>query len=130
MMNPEVWRHYQDYTSDLTGLTRRLGFGAAAVCWFFKGPDGGFPKPVLVSLAFVVAFFSLDVLQALIAALGLKAWIRRREQELWDKTGSIEGDYEKPHTLDRWPFALFLGKILVLFGAFAALGVELWRRIA
>ena len=84
----------------------------------------------MVSLALVVAFFSFDIFQALIAALGLKGWIRSREQELWDKTGSIEGEYEKPHTLDRWPFALFVGKIVVLFGSFTALGVELWRRIS
>lgn len=130
MKNAEVWRGYEEYTRDLTTLTRRLGFGATAVCWFFRTPEGGFPKPILASLALVVGFFSLDILQALIAALGLKSWIRGQEQELWDKTGSIEGEYEKPHTLDRWPFVLFIGKIIVLFAAFAALGVELWIRIA
>lgn len=130
MKNSEAWSHYQGYTSDLTNLTRRLGFGAAAVCWFFKTPQGGFPKPVLVSLALVVVFFSLDVLQALIAALALKAWVRGREKELWDTTGSIDGEYDKPDTVDRWPFRLFIGKIVVLFGVFAALGVELWRRIS
>jgi hypothetical protein len=130
MKNAEPWGDYRDYTSDLTGLTRRLGFGAAAVCWFFKTPDGAFPKPVLVSLALVVLFFSLEILQALIAAVVLKKWIRGREWELWDKTGTIEGEYDKPHALDRWPFILFIGKIFVLFCAFAALGVELWRRIS
>jgi hypothetical protein len=130
MTNKEVWSSYEDYTRGLTSLTRQLAFGAAAICWFFKTPEATFPKPILVSLAFVVGFFFLDILQPFIAALRLRSWIHGREQELWNKTNSIEGEYEKPRTLDRWPFRLFIGKIVVLVAVFVALGVELGRRIA
>jgi len=125
MNNVEVWSHYKTYTTDITDLSRRLAFGGAAVCWIFRNADGSFPRPVLWAFLGLFAFFGSDVLQSLVGAMGHRQWIRERENELFKATGSIDGEYSKPATLDKWPYRLFLSKLVFLAFSFLALGAHI-----
>ena len=129
MKNSEVWAHYDDYTKGLTALGRQLGFGAAAAAWVLKLPEGAFTSRLLAALGLTVAFFVIDILQGLSAAVPLRVWLYRREHQVFRATGSIEGEYHKPRSLDSVPFALFLAKFLILLTAYGFLGYEILNRL-
>jgi len=128
MTNKEVWEHYKDYTRDITEFSRKLAFAAAGICWFFKTQENTFPTMVLWALMFLVTFFVTDILQALLAAILLRWWIRKEEKAKWRKTKSIEGDYLKPAWLDVPAFVMFLAKTVSLLATFACIGAELVSR--
>lgn len=129
MNNAELWKSYDYYTGELTKFSRQLAFAAAAICWFFKTPEITFPKPILLSLVLIVAFFILDILQYFLAAHLLRWWTQREEQKMWKKKKTITGEYHKPQWLDIPSFLLFNVKIIVLFVSFVSLGVEFIARI-
>ena len=129
MTNAEAWASYVSYTKDLSDLMRKLGFGAAAVCWFFKSPQATFPDAVMAALMLVVLFFAMDMLQYLVAAVALRRWLRREEEKRWKDTGTIGGEYLKPASLDRIPYGFFMAKGATLLCAFFALGIEFAKRL-
>lgn len=118
MKNQEVWSNYKDYTRDITEFSRKLAFGGLAICWFFKGSDLVFPKLILASLLFFILFFIFDILQSLTGALLLRLWIRSEENRLWEETGSIDQEYNKPAWLDGPSYGFFIFKIISIFVAF------------
>ena len=136
MKNAQIWKQYQDYTKDVSVNARQLGFAAAAICWIFKAPQIGevpsllFPRLILWSLAFVVAFFSFDLLQLFLGAVLTRRWIRRAEKRLWQKTRSIEGEYHKPASIDIPVFILWCLKLLLLFLTFVLIGWHVLAAVA
>ena len=125
MKNQELWKQYEDYTKELTGNARKLAFAAAAICWFFKASDDKFPTLILFALSFVVLFFMADILQFFCGALMLRLWTRKQEKLKHKKTGTIEGDYDKPAWLDHPSFGLWCLKIIALFLSFLFIGLHL-----
>lgn len=128
MKHAELWASYNNYTLDLSKLTRQLAFAAAALCWFFRTPRTTFPPHIYVALTFVVAFFIADILQYFSGAWLVRIWTRKEEVRRWQEGQNIEGDYDKPWWLDVPPFVLFNVKIIALLAAFGFLGAELLRR--
>jgi len=125
----EIWEEYKESTNELTSNGRKLAFGAAAVCWFFKSPDAKFPTLIIFSLLFIVFFFTFDILQFLSSVVSLRSWAKKKEKEMYEKNGNLEGDVEKPGWLTRLPFSIFMLKILFLFLAFFFLIWEFHSRI-
>jgi len=129
MTGKELWEQYQHYTQDLTEHSRKLAFGGAAICWFFKSDKITFPPAIYWSLAFVVAFFICDVLHYLAGALVLRGWILAQEKMLWKAKKTIEGDFLKPTWVDIPAFTFFVLKSLFLITSFLCLGYEFYVRL-
>ena len=125
----ECWQQYATYTKDITDQGRKLGLVIGAACWFFKTPQASFPFWVLLSLLFLVAFFLLDLLQLLCAAVLLRWWTRSEEKKMWAEKNTIDGDVEKPWWLDKPPFVCFVVKIGALLASFVFLSVEFIKRL-
>ena len=125
MKNEELWASYVDYTKALSEFARKLGFGAAAICWFFKAPDNAFPPNVKISLIFVVLYFMFDLLQYMFGAALLRAWTRHTEKKMWKEKKTIEGDYEKPAWLDYPSYTLLWIKVISLLLGYIFLGLHL-----
>jgi hypothetical protein len=106
-------------------FARKLGFGAAAICWLFKSADNTFPPNIKISLAFVVLYFMLDMLQYMIAAALLRGWTMQAEKKMWAEKQTLDGDYEKPAWLDRPSYALWWAKVVSLLLGYAFIGLHL-----
>ncbi len=130
MTGRELWAQYQSYTRDVTENGRKLGFAAAAICWFFKDPGRvAFPIFILWSLGLLVIYFGCDVLHPFWASLRVKRFTETEEERLYKATQSIEGDIEKPRWVDKPAFVLYCLKVIFLLGSFAMLIAEFIRRI-
>lgn len=125
----DIWAEYKECTQALTSTSRKLSFGAAAICWFFKTPEATFPTFVIFSLLSVVFFFTFDILQFLVAALSIRGWARKKQKEMLQEEGNLEAEVYKPSWINRAPFLLFLIKIVFLFISFFWLGAEFYKRI-
>lgn len=126
----EIWAEYSQCTKELTEFGRKLAFGAAAICWFFKGPDATFPTLIYYSLLSVVLFFIFDISQFLTSALTIKFWVKGKEKEIIKKKKKLEeAEIDKPTWLPKAPFILFLIKIIFLFISYFWLGIEFCTRI-
>ena len=130
MTNAELWSQYQGYTRDATEFGRKIGFAAAAICWFFKDDHAGFPLSILWALLFVVGFFAADLLQSLSAAVVYRKWLHKEESRRLAEKETIEGEYKKPRKLDYPAFTFFWIKMFFLFLAYSSIGCELWTRQA
>ena len=123
MKNSDLWKSYADYTNNLSENARKLGFAAAAICWFFKDQQDRFPNLILVALGATVLFFLADILQYLLGALFVRVWTRHHEVKKYKATKSIEGEYDKPAWLDYPSYAMWWIKISSLLGAFSLIGL-------
>jgi hypothetical protein len=128
MQLTDIWQQYDFYTKGVTESSRKLAFATAAICCFFKTPEVTFPLPVLVSLALVIIFFFMDLLQYFLAALLRRFWARSQERKMWVEQGSINHEIQQPPWLDTPAFMLFICKILFLFGSFGSLTYEFYLR--
>jgi hypothetical protein len=122
MTNKDVWNQYKEYSQTTSEIARKFAFAGIAICWFFKTDDGIFPESVKFSLLLFLLFFFIDFLQYLISTFLLKFWIRKNEIKIWEETGNIEGDYQKPSYIDTPAFILFVLKIIILFVSFLIFG--------
>jgi len=122
MTNKDVWNQYKEYSQTTSEIARKFAFAGIAICWFFKTDDGLFPELVKISLLLFLLFFFIDFLQYLISTFLLKFWIRKNEIKIWEETGNIEGDYQKPSYIDMPAFILFVLKIIILFISFLIFG--------
>ena len=129
MKTTNLWNDYVFYTRDVTEHGRKLAFATAAICWFFKTPQVTFPTHILWSLAFVVCFFFLDILQYFSAGLLVGYWTRRQEKKMWKENGTIDGDIEKPAWLDKPAFVMFIFKMVFLMASFFCLACEFYLRL-
>jgi hypothetical protein len=125
----EVWNRYRDYTRDVTEHSRKLGFAAAAICWFFKTENFTFPSLILLSLTFVVSFFALDLAQYVLAAKRIKTFARQEEKKHWKEKRKIDVNTEVPESLDKPVQKLFTWKLVALFLSFGFLIAEFLRRL-
>lgn len=126
MKNADLWKQHEEYTASLSANCRKLAFASAAIGWIFKTPEGYFPGLILASLGFTIAFFLVDILQYLLAALFLRFWTQHQEAKRWKQTNTIDGDYDKPRWLD-WPaFVCLLAKVTFLLVAYALIIGHVW----
>ena len=100
MKNKEVWESYNFYTGEVTKHSRYLGFAGIAICWFFRTTEIKFPNFILFSLVLLVVFFVLDLAQYYVSAMRLRKWMQKEEAENEKNTGSVEGEYWPPKSLD------------------------------
>ena len=128
MKNEELWNQYKEYTQELTTNCRKLGFASAGICWFFKTEAYTFPTAIVYALAFTVAFFMLDILQYVTAAVLLRLWTRSQEIRMWEEHETIEGEYNKPAWLDYPSFTMWCLKIASLFLGFGFIAFHLFKR--
>lgn len=129
MTGKELWAEYQHYTRDITEYGRKLGFAGAAICWIFKNVDLTFPLMIYLALFFFVAFFMADIFQGVSAAITLRYFTEYHEKKLWETTGSINGNIDKPRWVD-WPaFTFFAVKIVCLMVGFAFIGVYIVMKL-
>lgn len=129
MKTDKLWETYQHYSRDLTEHARKLAFAAAAICWFFKSPRITFPPAVMACLSLLVLFFILDVIHHLWGATRLRRFLRRKEAELYKRTGTVSGEIEVPRSLDDPIFYVFVAKSLALLTSFGFLAGEFFWRI-
>ncbi|RBP41430.1 hypothetical protein DES53_107262 [Roseimicrobium gellanilyticum] len=129
MTGKELWAQYQVYTRDLTEHGRTLGFAGVGICWLFKDGEFTFPLLVYVSLSAFVSYFICDILQPLLGALSLKRFTEKEEERLKTTTNTIEGEIEKPRSVDRPAYTCFLLKTAFLVTGFLIVGAELARRL-
>lgn len=127
MKNSELWQQYKEYTQGLSENSRKLAFGAAAICWIFKSPSGRFPDGIDIALSLVAAFFVADILQYLLGALFIRMWTRHHEKKQWKETESIDGDYQKPHWLDYPSYSLWWAKVVFLLLAYIIIGSSIFQ---
>lgn len=118
----DYWENWRKLTSNLTESTRKLAFGAAAICWFFKKADYTFPPKILLSLLFIVFFFIFDILQFFIQIIKLKKWIRKKEDEIEEQIGDKKLEEHEiggaPVEIYDLPDLFFYMKVVSLFIAF------------
>jgi hypothetical protein len=132
----EIWKQYQHYTRDLTEHSRKLAFGTAAICWFFKSDQATFPTMIMLSLLYVILYFLADVLQYLTGAIRYSKFARKEEikywteRENWDDVGIPDIDIEVPEGLDKPVFYLFITKFIFLILSFCFLIAEFVRRLS
>lgn len=126
-----LWTQYQEYTESHTEHARKLAFADAVVCWFFKSPDVTFPPAVLGALTLLVVFFALDLMHYFVGALCVKTFAEAQEHEIFSATNQLTGDedVQKPRSVDKPAFVLWILKTLALLASFAFLGTEFGFRI-
>ena len=124
MTNKDVWNQYKEYSQTTSEIARKFAFAGIAICWFFKTDDSLFPESVKISLLLFLLFFFIDFLQYLISTFLLKFWIRKNEIKIWEETGNIEGNYQKPSYIDLPAFILFVLKIIILLISFLIFGTD------
>lgn len=122
MTNQDVWNQYKEYSQSTSEIARKFAFAGIAICWFFRTEGGSFPILVKASLILFLLFFFFDFLQYFISTILLKRWIRDKEIKMWEQTGSIDGDYQKPTYIDFPAFIFFITKTIVLLIAFLIFG--------
>lgn len=108
-------------------VCRSIGFAAGVACWAFR--DGGFlfPSIILSALICLCLFFLLDIAQY--------AWSWYVARQLFDLAieepplppkAMLAARRRLSRNLDR----LFLSKLVVLFGTYTLIGLEIVRRMA
>jgi hypothetical protein len=112
-------------SENASDIARKIAYGGAAVCWFFKGPKLNFPTLILISLGLLSIFFMLDLMQYYLR------W--RLDSDLYDKIEidsispekTMKEDIRIQRILDR----IFSFKLLALFLAFVFIGTEIIGKI-
>lgn len=129
MTTKELWLEYQHLTGNLTEHSRKLGFAGVAICWMFKDKDYTFPNPIYLALLGFVTFFLLDIAQYFFGALIIRHFTEGQEAKLIHSKKSFETPIDKPRSVDRPAFCLFILKLVALAIGFIVLGVELFSRL-
>lgn len=127
MTNEELWKSYDKYTNDLSNISRKLAFSAAALSWFFKTTKNNFPAEILIALRLIIIFFIADILQYLLGAVFIRIWTRHYEKKKYKETGSIDGDYSKPSCLDYPAYLMWWIKIIVLLVSYIYIGLYVFK---
>lgn len=125
----QLWDQYVHYTRDLTDHARKLGFAGAAICWAFKTDKFTFPALIYWALLFFIFYFLADILHSCLAALSVRRFAEQQEARLWKELKTIEGDVEKPRSVDRPASYCFIAKVILLVAAFIFIICEVTRRL-
>jgi hypothetical protein len=70
-------------------------------------------------------YFFFDLAHYFGSAVLYRFWIRGKEVEMYEKTGTIEGEYNKPAWLDTLAFICFCVKIIILALIYLFLGLNI-----
>ena len=124
MNNADAWQCYGDYTELVSKVARQLAFAGAGLIWAASSGDAT-RLSFKVGLSTVVLYFVADLAQYICAAERWRRWTRKRETELWSTSGTIEGEYHVPASLDVPVRALWWAKIALLMATFACVGLAL-----
>src|ERR1700730_6361806 len=106
MTTEQLWERYVEYTRDVTEHSRKLAFGTAAICWFFKSPQITFPPAILWCLGLLVIFFVFDVLHNFCAAFTLRWFLEYHEKKHWNETHQELKKVKNPRWVD-YPATMF-----------------------
>jgi hypothetical protein len=124
-----LWEEYQFLTEKVTEHARKLGFAGVLTCWLFKDDNFTFPPDIYFSLLGFIVYFILDLSHYLVGAFMIKRFAEQQESELRKVGKNVDHKIEKPRSVDRPAFILFVLKIIVLVAAFTAIGVELVNKL-
>jgi len=124
--NEEIWKQYSNFAIDLSNNARKLAFAGAAIAWIFKAEDNTFPFSVLCALFFIIVFFILDIMQYFLGAIRLKKWIESEEKKKQKETGSFEGEYKKPMSIDIPSYRCWVSKVFALLTGYFFLGIQVF----
>jgi len=125
MENKDLWAQYVGYTDQASQIARHLGFAAAGLLWAIGNMTDHWSAIARLGLAFVVLFFMADLVQYVFAAVRRRLWIRAEEKKRWSETGSIEGEYLVPPSLDTPAYIIWWAKLGLLTLSFLAVGAAL-----
>ena len=114
MQNKDLWAQYVGYTDQASQIARHLGFASAGLLWAIHDMTDRWSVIARLGLAFVVLFFMADLVQYVFAAVRRRLWIRAEEKKRWSETGSIEGEYLVPPSLDRPVYVIWWAKLGLL----------------
>jgi len=120
----DVWNEFKQNTREVTESSRKIAFAAAAICWFFKTDNASFPKYIQLSLVFIVLYFIFDILQFLVSVISLKKWATRKEAILLLQKMPLDSPIIKPKWITKYPYWLFLTKLIFLAAAFVFIILE------
>jgi hypothetical protein len=119
---------YYEASTKASDLTRQLALAAIAVIWLFAAAATDGPKvaPALAwPLLLVIAALTLDVLQYVYKSIAWGAFA----EHAW-RTGVNDTDeLAAPRWINRPALGFFWGKIILVVLAYAAILVELSRRV-
>ena len=110
MTNKEVWNQYKEYSQTTSEISRKFAFAGIAICWLFRDHNNDFPTLVMIAIILLL----------------LKRWIRKEEIKMWESTGELDGNYNKPTWIDIPAFSFFIIKLLSLIISFFLLGIWLF----
>ncbi len=120
MTNTEAWENVIEYTGILSDILRKLGFAAVAICWVFRSPEFLFSPEIIMSFAFTVVYFILDILQYFVAAIVRRHWLYSEEEKRRKRNEPIDKDaYEMERKHDYPAFALWIVKTFSLLVAYS-----------
>ena len=110
MILADAWKEYNKNTQILSELARKLAFGSAVICWFFRSKEITFPNFISFALGFIVLFFLFDLFQYFSAVLKIRKWLQFEEVKVIKEKGKLSGDEEvlKPTGLVKPIFFFFL----------------------
>ena len=124
-LNPNVLDQLKEiYTSQSAAASenaRKIAFGAAALCWFFKSENLTFPFWVTLALFFLVLYFVLDLMQYFSSAIRYHRKYRRYR----NKTSTWETIRRELESADKMPWVLFKLKVGILFIGYIFIAIEI-----
>ena len=99
------------------------------MCWIFKDDHFRFPGLIYGALLLFVCYFISDILQSIGGALSVRWFTEREEKKMWEASGRIDGEIQKPRWVDAPAFVMFCVKALFLAAGFIFIAFELLKRL-
>jgi hypothetical protein len=131
MTGKELWDRYGEYNEQVSQLAPKFLFAGFAIGWIFKDEQYKFPTLVYFAFLFFILCGLCLLLQPFLGGLVLKCFIEKKEEEFWIKSHyqSIEGDIQKPRSVDRIAFGFQIAKVTFLIIAYLLLFIHIGRLI-
>ena len=106
-------------------VARKIAYGGAAVCWFFKDAKLHFPTFILISLGLLSIFFMLDLMQYYLRWQLDSNLYGKLETDSISPEDTKKADIRIRKILNR----IFSFKLLALFLTFIFIGTEIIRKL-
>lgn len=126
----EIWNIHHDLTVSASNIARQLGFAGIAICYLFKSEPLEFPRIILISLSFFIAYFIFDLFQFTVTSVKYHKYAIDRERELQRRDKDLEKAEVEPYprNLNNFPFIFFYSKFVFLFIGFLVLGYQIYLK--
>jgi hypothetical protein len=127
----DLWSDVREYTGKLSDVARQAAYAGLAVIWIFKTGDAGKyhlgPSLVWAGALFVTAL-GCDMAQYAVAIV--LRWRHARHIETIKGVDYSGKELGLPARINRWPYALFGMKVVVVAIGYAMLLCYLWGAVA